>query len=666
MNKPQNRLRPSGLTWIYPVQVLVLALLYFIAGQASFSIAVSHGIVAPVVFAAEGFALAGTILFGARLWPGVFLGQLVLAVSNGLAWELALGISTSNCLEAVIGGMLFRHFKLHPALDRMRDLAGLLALIILVLQPFSATCANAILWSGGVVPTSGLASSWFFWWLSNVLGQILLVPMLLSLFSRQQAGKLKLGEILLSMLPMIFTGGLMFRVSQSSGMAIAFAVTTPVLILMAVQLGMASVTLATATFAAMVLYYTHLGVGPFVSAGKTLALDLNIFLLGTALTGQFIATLFTERKAAERALRDSEAKFHTLYDSTSDAVMLLNEQGFFDCNKAAMAMFGCATREHLCSYHPADLSPPVQECGTDSQTLASQHIAMALQQGGHRFDWTHRRIDNGQTFPAEVLLSAMTLEGEPILQATVRDITERKRMEKVKSEFVSTVSHELRTPLTSISGALGLIAGGVLGDLPEQAKPMLEIAHKNSLRLAHLINDLLDMEKLVAGKMRFELQNQPLMPLVENALLSVGAYGEQYHVRFELINRADDLQVKVDGARLQQVLSNLFSNAAKFSPPGGRVEVAVRRIHDKVRVEVIDQGPGVPEEFRSRMFQKFSQADSSDTRQKGGTGLGLAISKEIIERMQGEIGFDSTEGQGACFYFELPVCEAHEERGLNR
>jgi signal transduction histidine kinase len=194
----------------------------------------------------------------------------------------------------------------------------------------------------------------------------------------------------------------------------------------------------------------------------------------------------------------------------------------------------------------------------------------------------------------------------------------------------------------------------VAGEIPVQAKQMIDIAHKNSLRLSCLINDLLDMDKLVAGKMQLKLVDQPLMPLVEQTLEDTRAYAEQYQVRFALTAR-ENVQVRVDAMRLQQVLNNFLSNAAKFSPQGAQVEISVRRRDNRVRVEVTDHGTGVPAEFHGRIFQKFSQADSSDTRQKGGTGLGLAISKELIERMRGVVGFDSVHGQGACFYFELPL-----------
>jgi signal transduction histidine kinase len=191
--------------------------------------------------------------------------------------------------------------------------------------------------------------------------------------------------------------------------------------------------------------------------------------------------------------------------------------------------------------------------------------------------------------------------------------------------------------------------------LSEQAQQMIAIAHKNSLRLAYLINDLLDMEKLMAGKLHFDMQVQPLMPLIEHALRDNQAYADQNGVRLNLAHGAGSVQVEVDAQRLQQVLANLLSNAAKFSPTGSEVTVTATCIEDTVRVTVTDHGPGIPAEFRDRIFEKFSQADASDSRQKGGSGLGLAISRELVERMGGRIAYESVAGEGATFYFELPI-----------
>ena len=243
------------------------------------------------------------------------------------------------------------------------------------------------------------------------------------------------------------------------------------------------------------------------------------------------------------------------------------------------------------------------------------------------------------------------------LDGFIWDITERKNMEQMKDEFVSTVSHELRTPLTSISGALKLMVSGALGEMPEKSRTMLDIAHKNSQRLTLLINDLLDMEKLLAGKMAFNLHKQPLHTLLEQTVYENRAYGDQYQVSFQLAPVADTLQVMVDEQRFLQVMSNLLSNAAKFSPPGNRVDIRTAAEDGNVRISVVDYGSGIPLEFQHRLFQKFSQADASDSRQKGGTGLGLAITKELLENMNGKISVESQPGLGSCFTISLPCTE---------
>ncbi|MCZ8257680.1 MAG: hybrid sensor histidine kinase/response regulator, partial [Polaromonas sp.] len=213
-----------------------------------------------------------------------------------------------------------------------------------------------------------------------------------------------------------------------------------------------------------------------------------------------------------------------------------------------------------------------------------------------------------------------------------------------------------RTPLTSIRGSLGLISGGVAGQLPEAVKTLVGIAKSNCERLIRLINDILDIEKIESGKMTLDLQTVALQPLLEQAVAANEGYGKEKNVSLALVFEDDGepLQVRADSDRLTQVVTNLLSNAMKFSPNDGVVEIHVSRSIRHVRVEVRDRGPGIPEEFRKRIFQKFSQADSSDTRQKGGTGLGLNISRAIIERLGGSIGFDTRTGEGTTFFFELP------------
>ena len=356
--------------------------------------------------------------------------------------------------------------------------------------------------------------------------------------------------------------------------------------------------------------------------------------------------------ALETRVSERTNELSIILDNVVDGIITIDERGTVQSfNRAAETIFGYGANDVI-GQNVNMLMPEPYHSAHDS------YLENYLNTGTARIIGTGREVmgrrRDSSTFPMDLAVSRSINHGKPLFIGLVRDITERKRIDKMKSEFVSTVSHELRTPLTSISGALGLLVGGVLGEMPEQAKKMIGIAHKNSLLLTHLINDLLDMEKLVAGKMIFDFQLQPLMPLIEQTLESIHSYGEQYKVNFKLVAR-EDVQVRVDAGRLVQVLNNFLSNAAKFSPADGQVDIAVRKISTGVRVEVTDRGSGISSEFRNRIFQKFSQADSSDTRQKGGTGLGLAISKELMECMGGVIGFESEEGKGSCFYFELPV-----------
>lgn len=364
------------------------------------------------------------------------------------------------------------------------------------------------------------------------------------------------------------------------------------------------------------------------------------------------------QKLAEQALQRSEARLRGLFELSPVGIALNDfETGaFVEVNDALLAPSGY-TREEFLGLRYWDVTPREYEAEEARQLDSLAHTG---RYGPYEKEYVRK---DGTRYP--VLLNGTLLHdanGRKLIWSIIEDITERKRVDRMKNEFVSTVSHELRTPLTSIAGALGLITGGALGALPEQARQMVEIAHKNSQRLTHLINDLLDMEKLMAGKMLFDLQNQPLMPLVEQALADNRLFAEAHGVQFEVGARADGACVKVDAMRLQQVMANLLSNAAKFSPAGCTVEVRVRTNPGRVRVEVEDCGPGIPKAFRARIFEKFSQADGSDSRQKGGSGLGLAISRELVERMGGHIGFESWEGRGATFYLEFPLerCGAEE------
>jgi len=239
-----------------------------------------------------------------------------------------------------------------------------------------------------------------------------------------------------------------------------------------------------------------------------------------------------------------------------------------------------------------------------------------------------------------------------------RDITQQRAAERVRSEFTSTLSHELRTPLTSILGSLQLLRSGVLGAIAADQQELLEVAERNGQRLLDLINEVLDIEKIESGRVSLVPEPVDVESLVGEAIRLNQGYADRFQVRLVLQEERVAAMVRGDRKRLMQVISNLLSNAAKFSPPDGSVDVAITKDADLVRVSVSDRGPGIPEAFRSRIFGRFAQADSADSRIKGGTGLGLAISKRLVEMMDGRVGFEDRPGGGTTFYFELPLLRA--------
>jgi PAS domain S-box-containing protein len=270
----------------------------------------------------------------------------------------------------------------------------------------------------------------------------------------------------------------------------------------------------------------------------------------------------------------------------------------------------------------------------------------------------HALRKDGSELPVEIRLNPLaTSEGEFVLCSVV-DLFQRLEIDRIRNDFISTVSHELRTPLTSIRGSLGLLQAGAMGALPIQAAEMVAIAYKNSGRLVRIINDILDIGTIDSGKLTLQMGIVPLAELLQQSVEANAGFAEKYEVRLLLEAVSPSDRVLADPNRLMQVVVNLLSNAAKFSPPGGDVLIRVRHGETSARIEVEDSGAGIPEAFKVHVFEKFAQADASTRRRFEGTGLGLNISRKLIEAMGGSIGFYAAADHGTVFYVDLPRKDA--------
>ncbi len=378
----------------------------------------------------------------------------------------------------------------------------------------------------------------------------------------------------------------------------------------------------------------------------------------------------TQHKLEEQAQLKREQKFMSLFHASDDAMLLIDNEQFIDCNQAAAAMLGYQNENQLLLVYPSKLSPPRQPDGRNSAEKAPAMINLALEQGFNRFEWLHQK-KNGETILIEVslALTPISIHGETLLHCIWRDLTRIKEAEaaliqsretakeavRAKSEFLASMSHEIRTPMNGVLGMLGLLEASELDD--EQHHRVV-LAKSSATALLLLINDLLDFSKMEAGKLELEILDYDLRTMLGEFAESMALQAQDKDLEVILdITGVECSMIRGDAGRLRQILTNLMDNAIKFTEQGEITIFAELSAQDeqvdKLRVSISDTGIGIAEDKLNLLFQSFTQVDTSTTRQYGGTGLGLAIVKQLCELMGGIIQVTSVVGQGSCFEFSL-------------
>jgi PAS domain S-box-containing protein len=365
----------------------------------------------------------------------------------------------------------------------------------------------------------------------------------------------------------------------------------------------------------------------------------------------------TKDRKNEEELSRTASRLQAVLNNAIDAILTFDETGSIEAfNLSAEKLFGYPAHEIL---HKSVFSLVSEPYRSESSQALTRYVREGSRNGMGRLRELVCVRRDGSEFPGEISINEFWIGEERRFVGVIRNISERKVVDRMKTEFVSTVSHELRAPLTSIAGSLGLLTGGAAGALSDKARRLVTIAHANSQRLVRLINDILDLDKLDAGKMQFASMPLSIRDIVDASVESSRGFAQEFGVQLVLMPEEStggttDV-IRGDPDRLTQVFVNLLSNAAKFSPPGATVEASIHRMGDHVRVAIRDYGTGIPEAFQRVIFNRFSQADSSDRRRQGGTGLGLSIAKSIVEHHRGHISFETEIGRGTTFFVDFPI-----------
>lgn len=354
----------------------------------------------------------------------------------------------------------------------------------------------------------------------------------------------------------------------------------------------------------------------------------------------------TVRRRAEDSMRQAASVFENI----TEGIIVTDASGSIQSVNPAFTRITQYSKEEAVGKNPRLLQSGIQD-----KAFYKDMWASILESGTWQGEvWNRRK--NGETYPQWLTINAIKDERGRTRNylGVTWDITELKASERMMEEFITTVSHELRTPLTSVLGSLGLLIHGDGGPIPDKANKLVQMAYSNSGRLVRLVSDILDFEKMSAGKMKFQLKVQKLLPLIQQTINSNSALSRQSGVSIELVKSTPDVLVTCDAERLMQAVTNLLSNAIKFSAPGDQVEVALYRQQQNIRIAVTDHGPGIPEHAHSEIFKKFTQLDAPNPQNKGGIGLGLSIAKLITQKHDGIIYIESQPGVRTTFIIELP------------
>ena len=665
---------------------LLVAVVYFGGAKLGLSLASVHENVTPV-WPPTGIAIASLLIFGARVWPGIFLGALAANLSTNIPLASVLGIATGNTLEAVVAWHLLKRTKnWKKSFDSVADVMTFVVYAAVLAPLVSATIGSLSLCFGDPGQWSNFWYLWLTWWMGDGFGALIVSPLLLSWSTSRRIERRDIPElaslfVLLLIVVLIVFGGWFPGPVKTYPLAY---LSLPCLMWAALRFDQRIVTAAILLMALLAVWGARHDYGPFVQASDNVTLLLLISFVGTTtLMTLLVAAVTRERQKAEaeKWKLGSELELHRrrVEDIVQHVPGVVWEawgqpdaanQRIDFVSSHVEKMLGYSADEWLSTpnfwlsiVHPDDKERAAAE---------AMAIFASGKGGSSRFRWLHR---DGHEVWVEAQSIVVCDEHGPLgmrgvtmdITAAVRAETERAELleresharrsaeeaSRLKEEFLATVSHELRTPLNAVVGWSRLLRTGQLdGDAALHA---VEVIERNAAAQRQIVEDLLDVSRIVTGKLRISTQPVDLLLVIHAAIDAVRPAAEAKEIRISTHIEAPDSIVRADSERLQQVLWNLLANAVKFTPAGGTVDVYLERKETDAEIRIEDSGPGVPLQFLPRIFERFSQADGSSTRKHGGLGLGLAIVRHLVELHGGTVSAANRDGGGAVLTVRLPT-----------
>jgi len=665
---------------------LLIAVVYFAAAELGLSLASVHENVTPV-WPPTGIAIASLLIFGLRVWPGVFLGALAANLLTSIPLASTFGIAIGNTLEAIVAWSLLKRSKgWRKSFDSVGDVLTFVVYAAVLAPLVSATIGGLSVCFGDPSQWTRFWSLWLTWWMGDGFGALIVSPLLLSWSMSRSVDREDTAEIaglfvlLLIVVLIIFAGWFPGPVKTYP---LAY-LCLPCLLWAALRFDQRIVTAAILLMAGVAVWGAKHGYGPFVQPSRNVTLLLLTSFVGlSSLMTLLVAAVTTERQKAEAEkwklgseLEHHRRRVEDIVEHVPGVVWeawgkpdAANQRIDFVSNHVE-TMLGYSKEEWLSTpnfwltiVHPDD---------KDRAAAEAAAIFASGKGGTSRFRWMHKDGHEiwveGQSIvvcdeTGPVGMRGVTMDITAAVEAEIeraelleRESHARQQAEeasRLKEEFLATVSHELRTPLNAVVGWSRLLNSGQLD--PDGARHAVEVIERNAASQRQIIEDLLDVSRIVAGKLRISTQPVDLLLIIHAAIDAVQPAAEAKEIKIATHVADPDAIVRADNERLQQVFWNLLANAVKFTPAGGTIDVYLERNGSLAEIRIEDSGPGIPQEFLPRIFERFSQADGSSTRKHGGLGLGLAIVRHLVELHGGTVSAANREGGGAVLTVKLPV-----------